>query len=725
MKCLDVKEENLFLISQLDYIQEIAVILANKDNSLIIDGPPSSGKEETIINIISNSLYQGKRVLLISKNLNILNSIYGRLNYINNQISLLVDSDIDLDCFYKNISRSINQLSKNTGSTTLSKIKVLSRDIDKKIEILNSINELFYTVRPCGLNLLDMYKTTEKINNTHILYKYYKIYRIKNPFVNYKYDEINSSVNKLLNEDIIDRYVKYKRFKKNKLFSKLINNISENSLSVAISKISSLLNNPLAFELPLYNSEYKNDFISAFSINNTLKVDSIKALAQLINSKHNSSMLNKDTIINKWSPIYWIRHRSIIKIQQDKEVIFNNLEKKIYLEFLENLENINFYIKAFDFMKDIINKDEYNNFIKTLLKNEDIIDYLTNLKNILNIYQSFKKSTEEINHFDNIENEILTYCYNNTEKKEDIKILLRCIPSLYVNYNIEKIETTETDILYYYKNFEIILKEIQLSINTKISFIPLGIKYIWDNKVSELLRIKDITNPNIADYLNNPEPKLEIYDFLTLFKFIIFDIYPCVILNFNNVHNVLPNIKGLFDVVIFYDGSNIYEDDIEDDIYKENTHIITGESVENPKKCLLNTTSSKYTTTKLKSKCSNLDELFEDDFKFKSYLQKELYDTFIGLGYKIRINVNISGYNLNLVFYNNNYKIPILILECDDIIYNSNYNAREVDIYRRNYLESIGCNIVRVWSRDWWLNKKNEIRRIKEIAEEFLLEFKI
>ena len=164
MKCLDVKEENLFLISQLDYIQEIAVLLANKDNSLIINGPPSSGKEETIINIISNSLYQGKRVLLISKSSNILNSIYGRLNYINNQISLLVDSDIDLDYFYKNISKSINQLSKNTGSTTLSKIKVLSRDIDKKIEILNSINELFYTVRPCGLNLLDMYKTTEKIN---------------------------------------------------------------------------------------------------------------------------------------------------------------------------------------------------------------------------------------------------------------------------------------------------------------------------------------------------------------------------------------------------------------------------------------------------------------------------------------------------------------------------------------------------------------------------------
>lgn len=194
-------------------------------------------------------------------------------------------------------------------------------------------------------------------------------------------------------------------------------------------------------------------------------------------------------------------------------------------------------------------------------------------------------------------------------------------------------------------------------------------------------------------------------------------------MNFNNVHNVLPNIKGLFDVVIFYDGSNIYEDDIEDDIYKENTHIITGECVETLKKCLLNITSSKYTTTKLKSKCANLDELFEDDFKFKSYLQKELYDTFIGLGYKIRINVNISGYNLNLVFYNNNYKIPILILECDDIIYNSNYNAREIDIYRRNYLESTGCNIVRVWSRDWWLNKKNEIRRIQEIAEEFLLEF--
>lgn len=724
MKCLDVKEQNLFLISQLDYTQEVAVLLANTDNSLIISGPPNSGKGETIINIISNSLYQGKRVLLISKNSDVLKNIYGRLNYINNQISLLIDSNIDLDDFYKNISKSLNQLSKNTGRTTLSKIKILSRDIDKKIEMLNSINELFYAVRPCGLNLLDMYKITEKkINSSHILYEYYKIYRIKKPFVNYKYDEIKSCVDRLLNEDNIDKYVKYRRFKNNKLFSKLINNISEHSLTIALSKISSLLNNPLAFELPLYNSNYTEDFISAFLINNALKVDYIKTLSRITNLKHNSSILNKDNIIKKWNPIYWIKYRSIIKLQEDKKVTFSNLENKIYLEFLENLQHLNFYIKAFDFIKDIINEDEYNNFIKTLLTNEDIIDYLTNLKNILNIYENFKKATEDMKHFGGIESEILTYCYNNTERKEDIKSLLRVIPSLYIFYRIEEIETSEKDILNYYKNFEIILKEIQLSINTKISFVPSGIKYIWNNKVSDLLRIKDIHVPNIVDYLNEPGSKLNIYDFLTLFKSSIFDIYPCFILNYNNVDNILPKIKGLFDVVIFYDGSNIYEEEIESDIYKGNTHIITRESLENDKDCLLNIYSKKYTTTKLKYKYKDLNHLLQENVQFNSYLQKQLYDTFIGLGYNVRINVNISGYNLNLVFYNNNYKIPILTLECDDIIYNSNYNAREIDLYRRNYLENNGCNIVRVWTREWWLNKRTEIKRIQGIVEELLLEF--
>ena len=102
MKYLDFNEESFFLMSKLDYTQEVAVKLASEEGNLIIKGAPNSGKKETIINIISNNLYQGKRVLLISKDSAALTDIHERVNYINGKIALLSDSPMDLNVFYEN-----------------------------------------------------------------------------------------------------------------------------------------------------------------------------------------------------------------------------------------------------------------------------------------------------------------------------------------------------------------------------------------------------------------------------------------------------------------------------------------------------------------------------------------------------------------------------------------------------------------------------------------------
>lgn len=722
MKYLDVKEENLFLISTLDYTQEMAVNITNEDTNLIITGDSSSGKTETVINIISNCLSQGKRILILSKNSNTRNNIYKRLSYINNKILLLNDSNIDLDYFYSELLNAVSDLSKNTGKTTLSKIKVLSRDIDKKLEMLNSINELFYKIRPSGLNLLDMYKLTEKkITNSDTLNEYYKIYRIRKPFINYNYTDLKKSVDTLILKDNIDQYVKYRRFKNNKLFSKLIKNINKDSISLALSNITSLLDNSLSFELPLCNSKYTEDFTANFLIDNTIEDDYIKTLAELVNLKHNSYILNKNNMIKKWNPAYWLKYKSLLKCEEDKKITFNNMEREIIVEFNENLENINLYIKSFDFIKNIVNEDEYKNFVKILLKNEDIIEYMINLKNTLNIYDSFKDVTRYVADFTTIENELLSYCYNNLERKEDIKKLLSFIPSLYLIHSIEEIETSEHDILHYYKNFEIILKEIQLSIDTKISFVPTGIKYTWDNIVSDLLSLQSSNPSNIIEYLNNNTENMEICDFLNLFKDIIFDIYPCFILNYEYLDILLPDTKGLFDVIIIYDGTTIQVNDLKSDIYKDNTHILIGESINNPVGSLLNVYSKEYTLVKLNYNYKDLSHSFDKNIKFNSYLQKELYETFVGLGYKLRINVAMSGYILDIVIYDNNYIKTILVLECDDIIYNDAYNAREVDLFKRKYLENNSLNIIRVWTRDWWINKKGEIKKIQRILEELLL----
>lgn len=723
MRYLDVKEEDFFRITTLDYTQERAVNLAGEDSNLIVRGTTDSGIKETIINIIANSLYKEKKVLVISKSFEYIKEIYKRLDYINEKTLLLNDDPKYFEEFNKDILGILDNLSNTTGKITLSKIKVLSREIDKKLKMLNSIYELFFTVRYSGLNLLDMYKISEKkLKDSDSIYKYYKIYRIKKPFLNYKYLELNTSVEKLLNENNIEKYVKYRRFKTNKLFYKLINDISENNIKLSLKNINFLLSNQKYLDSPLINSNYTEDFINAFLENNIISIEDINLLSKEVNLNHNGSILDNDYRKNKWSPFYWIKYKTIMDIKSSKKSKFANFEKDIYSEFIDNLENLNIYIKEFDFIKDIVNVDEYKNFIKKLIRGEGIVEYLKKLRNTLNIYENFKNINLDIENFNEIEINILNYSYNNLEKKEEIRSLISYIPNFYLLHNIEEIETSEKEILYYYKNFEIILKDIQLSMNTKISLIPVGIKYIWENKVLNLLKQMKIDLPSIVNYMKNTEIKLKLKEFLSSFKEVIFNIYPCVLINYKDINDILPNIEGLFDVVIFCDRETIFEKDVQSIVYSENTNIIIDEHSDILKGPVTPIQSKDFLVTELEYNYNNLNILYKDDISINSYIQKELYETLTRIGYKLKVNANICGYDINLIVYDNKYNKPILAIECDDMLYDKSYNSRKVDVCRRNYLEENGFNFIRIWSRDWWLNKKSEIKRIESILEVLLLE---
>ncbi len=48
-------------------------------------------------------------------------------------------------------------------------------------------------------------------------------------------------------------------------------------------------------------------------------------------------------------------------------------------------------------------------------------------------------------------------------------------------------------------------------------------------------------------------------------------------------------------------------------------------------------------------------------------------------------------------------------IECDGETYHSSATARDRDKLRQSVLEELGWKILRVWSTDWWTNKKGSI----------------
>ena len=98
--------------------------------------------------------------------------------------------------------------------------------------------------------------------------------------------------------------------------------------------------------------------------------------------------------------------------------------------------------------------------------------------------------------------------------------------------------------------------------------------------------------------------------------------------------------------------------------------------------------------------------------KLEKYIKEEL----TRLGYDVETNLGSTDYKLSLAVYDKSLDRYLLGIECDYAAYKSSDSILERDVYRNKFLASRGWKILRVWSRDWWLNKSKVINNIvKEI----------
>src|SRR4029079_3913733 len=63
----DVPPRDTFQVLDADSSQQGAILAAKSGTSMVIEGPPGTGKSQTITNIIAECLSQGKTVLFVAE----------------------------------------------------------------------------------------------------------------------------------------------------------------------------------------------------------------------------------------------------------------------------------------------------------------------------------------------------------------------------------------------------------------------------------------------------------------------------------------------------------------------------------------------------------------------------------------------------------------------------------------------------------------------------------
>lgn len=96
----------------------------------------------------------------------------------------------------------------------------------------------------------------------------------------------------------------------------------------------------------------------------------------------------------------------------------------------------------------------------------------------------------------------------------------------------------------------------------------------------------------------------------------------------------------------------------------------------------------------------------------ESSLEQNIKEELEKLGYIVETNLGNTNYKISLGIYDKKLDRYLLGIECDYAAYHSSDSILERDVYRNKFLQSRGWKIMRIWSRDWWLNKNKVISSI-------------
>ena len=147
------QESDVVNISQLNASQEKALMLVKKGIDLVIEGPPGTGKSQTITNIIASALDQNKNILMVSEKKAAIDVVYSRLGPLN-RYALILDNMNDKIRFYDQLLHLFSNPVAPKEAISELKLNQSLEDQYRELEALAS----HLTTKFDGTSLLELYQ---------------------------------------------------------------------------------------------------------------------------------------------------------------------------------------------------------------------------------------------------------------------------------------------------------------------------------------------------------------------------------------------------------------------------------------------------------------------------------------------------------------------------------------------------------------------------------------
>lgn len=551
-----------YIVSDLDFAQKSVVQKVSDSGNMVIYGPPGTGKSQTIVNIISDAIANGKRVLVVSQKKAALDVVYNRLGNLNDKAMFIVDAMQDRHAFYDRCHFQHEKvLATKTSDNVCRRFDIVGQKLQDETERLWLISSVLTKKTAFGLNLVEMYANSYILPKSGVERNIYNKITKDELIMSFKYDELRQAIDNILGGklDIYYEYVEAR--KKNPFVQSLRRNVPTDTLLQARGRIKDLLSS----RLPV------------FDVNGSKYARHILAHYNALDDKASEKFLIKTLTVQE--------HHKSQKFLSTSKVLFplypvakiNMLgkEKQTRKDYDNTIKALNRFISDYAFLKGVLTTDGYYMALTALLDGNQ--SALVNLRAALDEYVKMSDLHASFEKFSPIERELMNLAYGMTSSYDAcVNVIKKFIP-VRVYHEIVVYEDAMKNELSLSVEFE--------SIKTRI------LSLLQEQKeIAKLISAQGFVAQYRALYESRKDKKDYLYqigkkqDFWPIRKTIeqfgeyLFTLFPCWLLSPENVSSLLPLKKNLFDIVIFDEASQVFIENTIPSVVRGKNIVVAGDA---------------------------------------------------------------------------------------------------------------------------------------------------
>lgn len=601
-------------------------------------------KNSTLNDLIEACL-ENKNIAIIISNNEIEDVLIYLKNYILNNITT------------EKLKKRVNAVSINhtIDMVKIKKFNILNREISNNKKNIMEIFLSFIKKDNEGKSLNDLYSITKKsLEFKDKEFKYFCVLNKFKLFTDNNKEAIIENIQKLFEGEYINLFIKYKKFNGNKKFNIINKELTNEDIVKVKLKMSGILNNTFAFIPPIYYNKYTSDFERENIYYKNYNENQLLEVVKRINYKHNKKMLDKITDI-KWYKLNDIlNHKRILNENKEINNEYLRQQEIIYKQYIENIENLALFSNSFGFIKKVFKNEVLDEINNRITNEEDLYNYISYLKETLSSYEEYLVVASKIEMLNDIQSDILNYCYDKIDNKKDLGEIIQFIPNYFLYKEIE-IDEIENEIeINNYESIDNKINNIYLALSSYKN-IALQVLQEYSNKTTnDFIKENsiDIFSLNYKEIVDNKYKK-ENYKFLS-------KLYPITVIYEEEFKDNKKVIEKNFDIVIKSSDFFIY---------------------------------------------NGIDQ-YKSEVLCNERLDKKITTLLSNLGYRIFENEN------------NNSVLYVLGCKCQESIktlYINNGESFSINnlIELLNLIDKNG-KIIYIWYRNWWLNKAEEIDSLQK-----------